>query len=84
MTLVSPNVRSRQFTKSHLSEGLYKTLIRTDLDSGRKISTKILSVLMQKLGLRLGVIHLRTYLMDGSLYEIEFLTEQATPLPFRD
>ena len=39
---------------------------------------------MQKLGLRLGVIHLRTYLMDGSLYEMEFLTEQATPLPFRD
>ena len=70
MTSVSPNVRSRQFTKSHLSGRLYKTLIRTDLDSGRKISTKILSVLMQKLGLR--------------FHEMEFLTEQATPLPFRD
>ena len=58
-------MRSRQFTKSYLSGGLYKIPIRTGLDLGRKISIKILSVLMQKLGFR--------------LYEIEFLTKQATP-----
>ena len=43
------NVRSRQFTKSYLSGGLYKIPVRTGLDLGRKISIKILSVLMQKL-----------------------------------
>ena len=63
-------MRSRQFTKSYLSGGLYKIPIRTGLDLGRKISIKILSVLMQKLGFR--------------LYEIEFLTKQATPPPLRD
>ena len=61
-------MRSRQFTKSHLSGGLYKIPIRTGLDLGRKISIKTLSVSMQKLGFR--------------LYEIEFLTKQATP-PYR-
>ena len=64
------DVRSWQFTKSSLSGGLYKIPIRTGLDLGRKISIKILSVLMQKLGFR--------------LYEIEFLTKQATPPPLRD
>ena len=59
-------MRSRQFTKSYLS-GLYKIPIRAGLDLGRKISIKILSVLMQKLGFQ--------------LYEIEFLTKQATPPP---
>ena len=49
-TLVSLNVRSRQFTKSHLSEGLFKIPIRTGLDLPRKIFIKIPSVLMQKLG----------------------------------
>ena len=44
--------------------------IRNGLDLGRKISIKILSVLMKKLGFR--------------LYEIEFLTKQATPPPLRD
>ena len=63
-------MRSRQFTKSYLSGGLYKIPIRTGLDLGRKISIKILSVLMQKLGFR--------------LYEIEFLTKQAIPPLFRD
>ena len=67
---MSLNVRSRQITKSHLSGGLYKIPIRTGLDLGRKISTKILSVLMQKLGFQ--------------LYEIEFLTKQATPPLLRD
>ena len=38
--------------------------------AGRKISIKVLSILMQKLGFR--------------LYEIEFLTKQATPLTLRD
>ena len=61
------NVRSRQFIKSYLSGGLCKIPIRTGLDLGRKISIKILSVLMQKLGFQ--------------LYEIEFLTKQATPPP---
>ena len=64
------NVRSGQFTKSYLSGGLYKIPIRTGLDLGRKVSIKILSVLMQKLGFR--------------LYEIEFLAKQATPPPLRD
>ena len=41
-----------------------------DLDLGRKIFLKILSVLMQKLGF--------------SLYEKEFLTTQAAPPPLRD
>ena len=50
MTLVSLNVRSRQFTKSYLLGGLYKIPIKTCLHLGRKISMKILSVLMQKLG----------------------------------
>ena len=63
-------MRSRQFTKSYLSGGLYKIPIRTGLDLGRKISIKILSVLIQKLGFR--------------LYEIEFLTKQATPPYLRD
>ena len=67
---MSLNVRSRQITKSHLSGDLYKIPIRTGLDLGRKISTKILSVLMQKLGFQ--------------LYEIEFLTKQATPPLLRD
>ena len=47
------NVRSRDFTKSYLSDGLYNMPIRTVLDLGRKISTKMLSVLMQKLGFQL-------------------------------
>ena len=68
-TLVLLNVRCRQFTKSYLSGALYKIPIRTGLDLGRKISIKILSVLMQKLGFQ--------------LYEIEFLAKQATFLLFR-
>ena len=52
-TLVSLSVRSRQFTKSYLSGGLHKIPIRTGLDLGRKISIKIFSVLMQKLGFQL-------------------------------
>ena len=43
--------------------------MRTGLDLGIKISVKILSALMQNLGFR--------------LYEIEFLTKQATPPPLR-
>ena len=39
---MSLNVRSRQFTKSYLSGGLYKIPVRTGLDLGRKISVKIL------------------------------------------
>ena len=70
MTLVSSNVRSRQFTKSYLSEGLYKIPIRTGLDLGRKISIKMLSFLMQMFGFR--------------LHQIKFLTKQATPPPLRD
>ena len=70
MTLVSLNMRSRQFTRSYLSGGLYKIPITTGLDLGRKISVKVLSVLMQKLGFQ--------------LYEIEFLTKQDTPPPLRD
>ena len=62
---MSLNVRSRQFTKSHLSGDLYETPIKTGLDLGRKIYIKMLFVLMQKIGFR--------------LYEIEFLTKQATP-----
>ena len=69
-TLVLLNVRSRQFTTLYLSGGLYKITIRTDLDLVRKISIKMLSVLMQKLGFR--------------LYEIQFLTKQATTPPLRD
>ena len=69
-TLVLLNVRSKQFAKSYLSVGLYKILIRTGLDLGRKISIKILSVLMQKLGF--------------PLYKIEFLTKQATHPPLRN
>ena len=42
MILMLLNVHSKQFTKSHLSGGLYKISIRTDLDLDRKISTKIL------------------------------------------
>ena len=42
-------MRSRQLTKSYLSGGLYKIPVRTGLDLGRKISIKILSVLMRKL-----------------------------------
>ena len=61
---------SRQFTKSYLSGGLYKVSIRTGLDLGRKVSIKILSILMQKLGFR--------------LYEIECLAKQATPPPLQD
>ena len=67
---MSLNVRSRQFTKSHLSGDLYETPIKTGLDLGRKIYIKMLFVLMQKIGFR--------------LYEIEFLTKQATPSPLRD
>ena len=36
--------------KSYLSGGLYKIPIRTDFNLGTKISIKILSALMQKLG----------------------------------
>ena len=36
MTLLSTNVHSREFKKSYLSGGLYKTPIKTDLDLGRK------------------------------------------------
>ena len=43
-TLVSLNVRSRQFKKSYLSGGLYKIPVKTGLDLGRKISIKILSI----------------------------------------
>ena len=60
----------RQFRKSYLSGGLCKIPIRTGLDLGRKISIKILFVLIQKSGFQ--------------LYEIEFLTKQATPPPLRD
>ena len=67
MTLVTLNVGSRKFAKSYLSGSLYKIPVGTGLDLGRKISIKILSVLMQKL--------------DFRLYEIEFLTKQATPPP---
>ena len=63
-------MRSRQFTKSYLSGGLYKIPIRTGLEFGRKISIKTLSALMQKSGF--------------PLYKIEFLTKQATPSPLRD
>ena len=69
MSLVSMNVRCRQFTKSYLSGDLYEMSIRTSLNLGRKISMKILSVLMQKLGFR--------------LYKIEFLTKQATLPPLQ-
>ena len=41
---------SSQLTKSCSSGGLYKIPIRPGLSLGRKISIKILSVLMQKLG----------------------------------
>ena len=68
--LVSLNGRSRQFTKSYLPEGLHKIPIRNGLDLGRKISIKILSLLMQKLGFL--------------LFEIEFLAKQATPPPLQD
>ena len=44
--------------------------MRTDLELRRKISVKILSVLMQKLGFR--------------LYEVEFLRKQATLPPLCD
>ena len=54
--------------KSYSSGGLYEILIRIALDLVRKISIKILSVLMQKLGFQ--------------LYEIEFLTKRATA-PFQ-
>ena len=67
---MSLNVRSRQLTKLYLSGGLYKMPIRTGLDIGKKISLKILSLLMQKLGFL--------------LYEIEFPTIQATPSSIRD
>ena len=63
-------MRSRQFTKSYLSGGLNKIPVRTGLDLGIKISIKILSVLMQKLGFR--------------LYKIDFLIKQARPPPLRD
>ena len=43
-TLVLLNVRSRQFTKSYLSGGLYKIPIRTGLDLGSEISIKILCI----------------------------------------
>ena len=66
---MSLNVRSRQLTKSYLSGGLYKMPIRTGLDIGKKISLKVLSVLMQKLGFL--------------LYEIEFPTKKATPPSIR-
>ena len=63
-------MHSRLFTKSYLSGGLYKIPIRTGLDLGRKISIKILSVLVEILGFQ--------------FYEIQFLTKQATPPPLRD
>ena len=55
------NLQSRIYQEVYIKYQL-------ELDLGRKISIKILSVLMQKLGFR--------------LYEIEFLTKQATP-PYR-
>ena len=64
------NVRSRQFTKLYLSGVLYKIPIRTGFDLGRKISTKLLFVLMQKLGFQ--------------LYETEILEKQAIPPPLWD
>ena len=67
---MSLNLRSRQFTKSYLSGGLYKIPIRTGLDLGITISMKLVSVLMQKLGFE--------------LHEIEFLTKQATLPPLGD
>ena len=70
MTLVSLNVRSKQFTRSYLWGSLYERPVSAVLDSGKKISKKIFSVLMQTLGFR--------------LYEMVFSTKQATPLPFRD
>ena len=57
------NLQSRIYQEVYIKYQL-------ELDLGRKISIKILSVLMQKLGFR--------------LYEIEFLTKQATPPPLRD
>ena len=54
----------------NLSGGQYKIPLRTGLDLGRKMSIKVLSVLMQKLRFR--------------LYEIDFLAKQATPPPPRD
>ena len=56
-------MRSRLFTKSYLQEVYIKNQLELVSDLDRKISIKILSVLMQKLGFR--------------LYEIEFLTKQA-------
>ena len=56
-------MRSRRFTKSYLQEVYIKNQLELVSDLDRKISIKILSVLMQKLGFR--------------LYEIEFLTKQA-------
>ena len=41
MALVLLNMRSRQFTNSHIS-GIFKIPVRTGLDLGRKISIKIL------------------------------------------
>ena len=69
MMLVLLNEHSRQFTNLFLSRGLYKISVRTGLDLGKKISKKMLSVSMQKVGFR--------------LYEIEFLKKQATS-PLRD
>ena len=66
-TIVMLNMRSRQFTKSYLSGDLNKIPVRTCLNLDRKISIKILSVLVQKLCFR--------------LHEIKFLTKQATPPP---
>ena len=56
-------MRSRRFTKSYLQEVYIKNQLELVSDLDRKISIKILSALMQKLGFR--------------LYEIEFLTKQA-------
>ena len=64
------NVSYKQFTISYSSGGLCKISIRAGSDLGRKTSIKILSVLMQKLGFQ--------------LYEIEFLTKQATDPPLGD
>ena len=54
---------SRKLEKSYLWGGLYKISIRTGLDLGRRISIKILFVLMQKLGFW--------------LYEIEFFNKTS-------
>ena len=64
------NVSYKQFTIWYSSGGLCKISIRIGLDLGRKTSIKILSAFMQQLGFQ--------------LYEIEFLSKQATDPPLGD